>query len=79
MCRSKAMTTHRSQAVLDQGLERPLQADDARSSQLDDSMARLTVSLPRTLCRRARLHALDQDITISALLTRLIRTELQLN
>jgi len=42
-------------------------------------MARLTVTLPRTLCRRARLHALDQDITISALMTRLIRRELKLN
>jgi len=42
-------------------------------------MARLTVTLPRTLCRRARLHALDQDITISELMTRLIRRELKLN
>jgi hypothetical protein len=73
------MTSHRSEAALNQGLERPLPAGDDRTHQLEDPMARLTVTLPRTLCRRARLHALDQDITISALMTRLIRRELKLN
>ena len=41
-----------------------------------DSMARITVSLPRSLCRQFRLHALDQDTTLSALMARLIRQEL---
>ena len=41
-----------------------------------DSMARDTVSLPRSLCRQFRLHALDQDTTLSALMARLIRQEL---
>lgn len=41
-----------------------------------DSMARITVSLPRSLCRQVRLHALDQDTTLSALMARLIRQEL---
>ena len=41
-----------------------------------DSRARITVSLPRSLCRQFRLHALDQDTTLSALMARLIRQEL---
>ena len=41
-----------------------------------DSMARITISLPRSLCRQVRLHALDQDTTLSALMARLIRQEL---
>lgn len=40
-------------------------------------MARLTISLPRSLYRDIRLHALDLDTTLSALLVRLIRQELQ--
>jgi hypothetical protein len=34
------------------------------------------VNLPRTLYRRFRLHALDQDLTVSALIARMIRAEL---
>jgi hypothetical protein len=41
-----------------------------------DSTARLNVSLPRSLYRSFRLHALDQDTTLSALVARLIRKEL---
>ena len=40
-------------------------------------MARLTVSLPRSLYRQFRLHALDNDTTLSALMARLIRQELE--
>lgn len=39
--------------------------------------ARLTVSLPRGLYRDIRLHALEQDITLSALIAFLIRKELR--
>jgi hypothetical protein len=46
------------------------------SARTDDAIARLTVSLPRNLLRQFRLHALEQDITLSALLARLIREEL---
>jgi hypothetical protein len=38
--------------------------------------ARLSVTLPRTLYRRFRLHALENDLTVSALITRMIRAEL---
>ena len=41
-----------------------------------EAVARLSVSLPRSLYRQVRLHALDQDTTLSALLVRLIRKEL---
>ncbi len=41
-----------------------------------DPVARLTISLPRSLYRQIRLHALEQDTTLSALLARLIRDEL---
>jgi hypothetical protein len=41
-----------------------------------DFTARLNVSLPRSLYRSFRLHALDQDTTLSALVARLIRKEL---
>jgi hypothetical protein len=41
-----------------------------------ESMARLSVSLPRSLYRQFRLHALEQDTTLSALIARLIRREL---
>ncbi|MEI6616983.1 MAG: hypothetical protein WCL59_10460 [Cyanobium sp. ELA507] len=34
------------------------------------------MTLPRTLYRRFRLHALEQDLTVSALITRMIRAEL---
>ena len=41
-----------------------------------ETVARLSVSLPRSLYRQVKLHALDQDTTLSALLTGLIRKEL---
>jgi hypothetical protein len=41
-----------------------------------ESMARISVSLPRSLCRQFRLHALEQDTTLSALMARLIRQEI---
>ena len=47
------------------------------SAESSDSMARITVSLPRSLCRQFRLHALDQDTTLSALMAKLIRQELK--
>jgi hypothetical protein len=47
------------------------------SAESSGSMARITVSLPRSLCRQFRLHALDQDTTLSALMAKLIRQELK--
>jgi hypothetical protein len=47
------------------------------SSESTEPLARITVSLPRSLCRQFRLHALDQDTTLSALVARLIRQELR--
>lgn len=44
--------------------------------EVQDLTARLNVSLPRSLYRGFRLHALDQDTTLSALVARLIRKEL---
>lgn len=41
-----------------------------------ESIARISVSLPRSLCREFRLQALDQDTTLSALMARLIRQEI---
>lgn len=41
-----------------------------------EAVARVSVSLPRSLYRQLRLHALDQDTTLSALLARLIHKEL---
>ena len=41
-----------------------------------DPIARLSVTLPRNLYRKVRLHALDQDTTLSALIAALIRKEL---
>ena len=70
------MTTPRSGAALDQGQERQIHPSDRRSSQQVDSMARMTLTLPRSLCRQVRLHALEQDTTLTSLLVRLIRTEL---
>ena len=53
--------------------------DDGMSleSTSSEPMARLSVSLPRSLCRQFRLHALEQDTTLSALMARLIRQELK--
>ncbi|MFZ0409505.1 MAG: hypothetical protein WAM11_15560 [Cyanobium sp.] len=47
-----------------------------RGASTGESLARLSVTLPRSLYRQVRLHALDQDTTLSALLARLIRKEL---
>ena len=47
------------------------------SSESLDPLARITISLPRNLCRQFRLHALDQGTTLSALVARLIRQELR--
>ena len=47
------------------------------SAEGSDPLARITVSLPRSLCRQFRLHALDQDTTLSALIAKLIRQELK--
>jgi hypothetical protein len=47
------------------------------SAESSDPMARITVSLPRSLCRQFRLHALDQDTTLSALMAKLIRQEIK--
>ena len=41
-----------------------------------EAMARISVSLPRSLHRQFRLHALEQDTTLSALMVRLIRQEI---
>ena len=53
-------------------------ADDHRSEHHSaaEATARLSVTLPRTLYRRFRLHALEQDLTVSALIARMIRAEL---
>lgn len=42
-----------------------------------ESMARISVSLPRNLYRQFRLHALEQDTTLSALMAKLIRDEIR--
>lgn len=42
----------------------------------EEPLARISVSLPRTLYRQIRLRALDQDTTLTALIVRLIREEL---
>ena len=52
-------------------------SESPESSESLDPLARITVSLPRSLCRQFRLHALDQDTTLSALMARLIRKELR--
>ncbi len=41
-----------------------------------EPMARISVSLPRNLYRQFRLHAHEQDTTLSALMARLIRQEI---
>lgn len=51
--------------------------ESPESSESTEPLARITVSLPRSLCRQFRLHALDQDTTLSALMARLIRQELR--
>jgi hypothetical protein len=53
-----------------------LQPTDMERSSSGGVMARLTISLPRTLYREFRLHALEMDTTMSALVARLIREEL---
>ena len=54
-------------------------ADHARQEPTDpasEGVARLTVSVPRGLYRQFRLHALDKDTTLSALLAEMIHREL---
>ena len=41
-----------------------------------ESTARISVTVPRSLYRKFRLHALEQDTTLSALVARLIRQEI---
>jgi hypothetical protein len=55
----------------------PESPESPESSESTEPLARITVSLPRSLCRQFRLHALDQDTTLSALVARLIRQELR--
>ena len=50
--------------------------ESTESSMNSEPMGRVTVSLPRSLLRQFRLHALDQDTTLSALMARLIHQEL---
>ena len=50
---------------------------NTHESSSSESMGRLSVSLPRSLYRQFRLHAIDQDTTLSALMARLIRQELK--
>ena len=64
--------THRLNACADQNAVH----GGKEQSPDPDPVARLTVSLPRSLYRQIRLHALEQDTTLSALLARLIREEL---
>ena len=56
-------------------LQLPVRESDDSGLKVE-AVARLTVSLPRNLLRQFRLHALEQDTTLSALLARLIREEL---
>lgn len=42
-----------------------------------ESIVRISVSLPRNLYRQFRLHALEQDTTLSALMAKLIRQEIR--
>lgn len=51
-------------------------SDEGRDPADAEVMARISVSLPRSLYRRFRLHALEQDTTLSALMVRLIRQEI---
>jgi hypothetical protein len=67
---SAPFASSNAHAVLEPGSRVPaLHADS-------DSLARLSVTLPRNLYRKVRLHALDQDTTLSALIAALIRKEL---
>jgi hypothetical protein len=53
--------------------------ESSESAVAPEPMSRITVSQPRSLCRQFRLHALDQDTTLSSLMARLIRQELSGN
>ncbi|MCP9902427.1 hypothetical protein KBZ12_17755 [Cyanobium sp. Cruz CV13-4-11] len=57
----------------------PESSESAESAVAPEPMSRITVSLPRSLCRQFRLHAFDQDTTLSSLMARLIRQELSGN
>jgi len=51
----------------------PSPSDEAGA---EEPLARISVSVPRTLYRQIRLRAFDQDNTLTALIVRLIREEL---
>lgn len=68
--------TNGIRSCLDLHVDPSLRAGDSDQSQDRESVARLTISLPRGLYRQFRLHALEQDTTLSALMARLIREEL---
>jgi metal-responsive CopG/Arc/MetJ family transcriptional regulator len=57
-------------------LEKSTEDQNLDLSELE-SMARISVSLPRNLYRQFRLHALEQDTTLSALMAKLIRQEIR--
>jgi hypothetical protein len=60
------------EGAIDQGLS----PDGADEGSTRAPVARLTISLPRSLYRQFRLHALELDATMSALVTRLVREEM---
>lgn len=68
--------TNATRPCLDPAADLIVHPGGSEQSQGLDAMARLTVSLPRSLYRQIRLHALEHDTTLSALLVRLIREEL---
>jgi hypothetical protein len=74
--RRNGPVTNGIHAYLKPPVEPLVHVGDSEQSQALDSMARLTISLPRSLYRQIRLHALEQDTTLSALMARLIREEL---
>lgn len=56
--------------------EKEMASDAAASEQLTAGQARLSVLLPRSLYKKVKLVAHDQDMTLSAWLIKLIRAEL---
>ena len=61
---------------LDAATAQGLLSDGSDEGSLTAPVARLTISLPRSLYRQFRLHALEMDTTMSALVARLVREEL---
>ena len=74
--RSNGLMTTAIRPCFDPPVDPIVHPGGSNQSQELDAMARLTISLPRSLYRQIRLHALEQDTTLSALLARLIREEL---